>query len=104
MTRFCHGADGVGNFQERCARAQIAKSQSIVEWAKWSAPLVLRGHRAWTILPTRRALPARCPLYAFFPSFDHFIGERQGNERFDAQNKFKLVSLFDSSHLRHSGL
>jgi hypothetical protein len=51
-----------------------------------------------------RALSARCPLYAFFPSFDHFIGERQGNERFDAQNKFKLVSLFDSSHLRHSGL
>ena len=38
------------------------------------------------------------------PSFDHFVGECPGNERFDAQNEFKLVCLFDSSHLCHSGL
>jgi hypothetical protein len=38
------------------------------------------------------------------PPFDQFVGERQGNERFDAQNKFKLVYLFDSSHPCHSGL
>jgi hypothetical protein len=41
---------------------------------------------------------------AGIPSFDYFVGERPGNERFDAQNKFKLVYLFDSSHLCHSGL
>jgi len=37
-------------------------------------------------------------------SFDHLVGERPGNERFDAQNKFKLVCLFDSSHLCRAGL
>jgi len=41
---------------------------------------------------------------ADIPSFDHFVGERPGNERFGAQNKFKLVCLFDSAHLCHSGL
>src|SRR5207247_3925997 len=41
---------------------------------------------------------------ADIPSFDHFIGERPDNERFDAQNQFKLVCLFDLSHLCHSGL
>ena len=41
---------------------------------------------------------------ADIPSFDHFVGERPGDERFDAQNKFKLVCLFDSSHLCRSGL
>jgi hypothetical protein len=29
---------------------------------------------------------------------------KRANERFDAQNKFKLVYLFDSSHPYHSGL
>jgi len=28
----------------------------------------------------------------------------RGNDRFGAQNKFKLVYLFDLSHLCHSGL
>ena len=41
---------------------------------------------------------------ADIPSLDHFVGERPGNERFDAASKFKLVCLFDSSHLCHSGL
>jgi hypothetical protein len=44
------------------------------------------------------ALPPKADM------FDHFVGERPGNERFDAQNKFKLVYLFDSAHLCHSGL
>jgi hypothetical protein len=38
------------------------------------------------------------------PSLDHFVGERPGNERFDAASKFKLVCLFDLSHLCHPGL
>jgi hypothetical protein len=41
---------------------------------------------------------------ADIPSFDQFAGARPGNERFDAQNQFKLVCLFDLSNLCHSGL
>jgi hypothetical protein len=41
---------------------------------------------------------------AHIPSFDQFVSERPDNERFDAQNQFKLVCLFDLSHLCHSGL
>jgi hypothetical protein len=50
--------------------------------------------------------PSRCQLWANsgHPSFDQFVGERPGNVRFDAQNQFKLVCLFDLSHLCHSGL
>jgi hypothetical protein len=52
--------------------------------------------------PTRSG----CLLWARsrHPSLDHFVGERPGNERFDAASKFKLVCLFDSSHLCYSGL